>query len=197
MNKIAALGVIVVFLVVGSIALSTIMIPVSAQAAPQSTPPAKPNVHGGGLPANVSPQISAPQTDPSIPLLEGQAMVIVQLDALPLAAIFQQAYQETNSYGDAMEAMRSGRKTLNDFRQSLIAQLTAPPFNARIISATSIVSNTLIIEVDASLIPQISALPGVLSARTDRIGQLSRESQSPGQPNVPDLRQPGFGPVLD
>lgn len=197
MNKIAALIGIVVFLMVGSVALSTIVMPVSAQAAPQSTPPAKPNFRGGGLPANVAPQPSAPQTDPSIPFSEGQAMVIVQLDTPPLAAIFQQAYQETNSLSDAMEAMRAERKTLDAFRQSLIAQLIAPPFSARIISTTSIVSNTLIIEVDTSLIPQISDLPGVLSARTDRIGQLDNGSHSPGQPNVPDLRQPGFGPVLD
>lgn len=123
-------------------------------------------------------------------------MVIVQLDAPPLVEVFQQAYQATNSLSDALAAMRSEQKAHNTLRQTVIAQLTAPPFNARMISATSIVSNTLIIDVDASLIPQITALPGVLAARIDRTGQLHDSTQSPNQPNSP-IQPPGFGPVLD
>lgn len=198
MYKIAAFTFIAVVLLISSVALNTILIPVAVRAAPQTTPPAKPNFGNGGLPSSGnSPQFAVPDTKPDITLPEGQAMVIVQLDSPPLVEIFQQAYQDTNSLSDALTTMRNEQKTLNNLRQSLIAQLTAPPFNAQIISATSLVSNTLMIDVDVSLIPLINELPGVLRARIDRIGQLDSGEQSPSQPNSPANLRPGFGPVLD
>lgn len=121
---------------------------------------------------------------------EGPVMVIVQLDTEPLAAVGEQAIQAGLPLPEVLAQMRDQRARVQDQQRQLIEILTASPYNARLIGTTFITSNTVIIEVDASLIDQIRGLPGVTGVRPDRIGQLDSLPQAP-------VRPPGFGPRLN
>lgn len=190
MSRIAALVIVVLLLGISSTVLSMQPPQVTVLAAPQPTVPPKLDLKGANPGQFTMPSQTNPPDAPFPgPVLTGPTVAIVQLHAPPLATTFQQALRDTPSLNEALAIVRAAQANMNSTKQALIAQLTAPPFNARLISTTSIVTSTIIVEVDASLLPQIGALPGVQAVRAERTGQLDNPShQPPGGP--------GFGPVL-
>lgn len=190
MSKLAALSITVLLLGISSGVLSMQPPQVTILAAPQPTVPPKLDLKGADpdqftMPSHISP----PDAPFPGPVLTGPTVAIIQLNTPPLVTTFQQALRDTPALSEALVIVRAAQADINSTRQTLIARLTAPPFNARLISTTSIVTNTIIVEVDASLLPQIGALPGVQAVRAERTGQLDDPpQQAPGGPS--------FGPVL-
>lgn len=170
-----------------------IIVPKSTHAAPQlaSTPKFVPP--GGNPPQtfHLTPQYGNPPPDAAGQNPTGPATVIIQLAHPPLTITFQQTLQTTGSVEQAVLAVRNRRLQIDNAQQTLIERLTAPPFNARFVSATAVVSNTVIVVVDASFIPEIQELPGVVAVRRDRIATLD-DTNPPPPPGEPSL-----GPVLD
>lgn len=190
MSRLAALVIAALLLGISSVVLSMQPPQVTVLAAPQPTVPPKLDLKGADpgsftMPSHISP----PDAPFPGPVLTGPTVAIIQLTTPPLVTAFQQALRDTPSLSETLAMVRAAQANMNSIRQALIAQLTVPPFNARLISTTSIVTNTIIVEVDASLLPQIGTLPGVLTVRAERTGQLDDSShQPPGGPS--------FGPVL-
>jgi hypothetical protein len=125
-----------------------------------------------------------------IPPLTGTVIVMVQLASSPLAEVGRQALREGLTLPEVLDRMRDERAALQNEQQTLVDRLTAPPYNARLVATTLLVSNTVVVEVDAQWIDAIRTLPGVLTARPERPGQLDPSMHEPGRP-------PGFGPHLD
>lgn len=129
-----------------------------------------------------------PQEENMIFPAEGRITVIIQLESAPLGEATLDAAGEELSSADFLARINAERAQLRQQQNSLIGVLTAPPYNGRVIGTTLLASNTIILEVDASLIQQIQALPGVAAVRPERIGTLDDSSPSVG---------PSFGPHLD
>ncbi len=126
---------------------------------------------------------------------EGPAVIVIQLAQPSLLEAVPGVMQDAATVEEGLDLLRTERARLFASQQALIVQLTAPPYHARILGTTILLSNTIIVEVDALLIPQIQQLPNVARVRIDRIGQL--HTQPPGDGTPPPLGQPGLGPVLD
>ncbi len=187
---------IVLALTLGLLIASTVLLwsvaPKSTHAAPHLVPSPK-FVPGGSPPQTfqLTPQFVAPPPGAPGDVPIGPTTVIIQLVHPPLVVTFQQTLQDTGSVEQAILAVRDQRSQIDNAHQVLIEQLIAPPFNARYITATVLVTNTVIVEVDASFIPQIRELPGVIAVRRDRVATLD-ETDPPSA-----LGEPGLGPVLD
>lgn len=175
---------IVVLCLLGTAVTGTIL---SAEEPLQPPRPTRPDRTPGGLELPAQPA----QPTPPASFGPGLTQVTLQLQAAPLAAIFQRALRDGRTLPEALQAVRLHRAEAERARQALIAILVAPPFNARIIGSTMLASHTLIVEVDAALIPQIRALPGVLAVHRDQIVPLDGDS-APAPPGGPSL-----GPVLN
>ncbi len=134
--------------------------------------------------------LATPAEVPMIPPLSGNVVVIIQLASAPLADVGRQALREGLPLPQMLDRIRDERIVLEQEHQLLIDLLTAPPYNARLVATTLLVSNTLAVEVDARWIDTIRTLPGVLTVRPERQGQLDLPPQQPGRP-------PGFGPRLN
>jgi hypothetical protein len=120
----------------------------------------------------------------------GLVTVIIQLDSAPLAVSIQQVMAENLPHLQFLGEIRARSTQIRQQQQELIGLLMAPPYNARLIGTTYITSNTIIVEIDVTLIDQINTLSGVASVKPDRIGQLDESVSPPGRP-------PHFGPKLD
>ncbi len=125
--------------------------PKSTHAAPRLGPSPK-FVPGDRPPQTfqLTPQFVAPPPGAPGNVPVGLTTLIIQLAHPPLAVIFQQTMQDTGSIEQAVLTVRDQRSQINNAHQVLIEQLIAPPFNARYITATVLVTNTVIVEVDAS-----------------------------------------------
>lgn len=162
----------------------------------QPPTPARPQ-RPGGAPAGPFIVPGQPQVTPPAPeqTPEGPVMVMIQLTAPALLQTLPDIMDEAPTVEAGLDMLRTERARLESIQQALIAQLTAPPYNARILATTVLLSNTIIVEVDAQMIAQIQQLPEVARVRRDRIGQLHTSPPDGGSP--PPIGQPGLGPVLD
>lgn len=175
----------------GLLLAATMLLARPGRTAAQGRPPGTvtPRAMPDGGPPGEFPVTPGPAESPLL-APEGPTTVIIELDAEPVAAVIAATFGETGSIAAAAEAGRSQRTVIRQRQADLIAVLTAPPFEARLIGTTDLASVTVIVVVDASLIEPIEALPGVRRARPERTGTLDGPSVRP-----PGVR-PGFGPTL-
>lgn len=151
--------------------------------------PARPTP-GDRTPGGFDLPAPLPAVTPPAQLGPGLVQVTIQLELPPLGAVMQAALQSSSTLPEALQIVREHRAQAERARQALIAILVAPPYHARILGSTVIVSHTLIVELDSALIPQVRALPGVRAVRPDRIVPLDGGA-APAPPGGPSL-----GPVL-
>lgn len=169
---------LIVLLVLVAIAHNLILSPASYAQGPVQPRPAKSvptgeGARGDGLSLGFNAQGDALDL---VQRPEGPITAIIVLEGEPAAAV-SATYADPNSPA-ANQAALNRAATLRAAQRALSANLAAN-FNITTLGSTTLLSNTLIVNMDGSQLEAVRELPGVRAAVPDQIGYLDNKNSVP------------------